>query len=123
MENEFHENDYEFDPTVDALLAFLDLLPKDKVKMIDFDRCKTMMQTAAELKDILSQNHGEGQLDIDICEMFNMGSITARLSDLTVCNIPQFTEMISKADNFELYPRTDGTIQVNITFQSVLKAI
>ena len=123
MRNEFEENDYEYDATVDALLAFLDLLPKDKVKMIDFDRYKTMMQTAAELKDILCENHEEGQLDIDICEMFNMGSITAQLSDLTVCNIPQFTEMISKADNFEIYPRTDGTIQLNITFQSMLKAI
>lgn len=123
MKKEFEENDYEYDTTVDALLAFIDLLPKDKVKMIDFDRYKIMMQTAAELKDILCENHEEGQLDIDICEMFNMGSITAQLSDLTICNIPQFTEMISKADNFEIYPRTDGTIQLNITFQSMLKAI
>ena len=91
--------------------------------MIDFGRYKTMMQTAAELKDILCENHEEGQLDIDICDMFNMGSITAQLSDLTVCNIPRFTEMISKADNFEIYPKTDGTIQLNITFQSMLKAI
>ena len=123
MRNEFEESDYEYDATIDALLAFLDLLPKDKVKMIDFGRYKTMMQTAAELKDILCENHEEGQLNIDICNMFNMGSITARLSDLTVCNISRFTEMISKADNFEIYPRTDGTIQLNITFQSMLKAI
>ena len=129
MRNEFEENRYEYenefeeDDALDALLAFLDLLPKETVKMIDFDRYKAMMQTAAELKDILCENHEEGQLDIDICDMFNMGSITAQLSDLTVCNIPQFTEMISKADNFEIYPRTDGTIQLNITFQSMLKAI
>ena len=70
MRNEFHENDYEYDATVDALLAFLDLLPKDKVKMIDFDRYKTMMQTAAELKGILCENHEEGQLDIDICAWY-----------------------------------------------------
>ena len=123
MRNEFEESDYEYDATIDALLAFLDLLPKDKVKMIDFGRYKTMIRTAAELKDILCENHEEGQLDIDICEIFNMGSITAQLSDLIVCNIPRFTEMISKADNFEIYPRTDGTIQLNITFQSMLKAI
>ena len=123
MKNEFDENDYEYDATVDALLAFLDLLPKDRVKMIDFNRYKTMIQTAAELKDILCENHEEAQLDIDICEMFNAGSIKAQLSDLTVCNIPQFIEMISKADNFEIYPRIDGTIQLNITFQSMLKAI
>ena len=55
MRNEFHENDYEYDGTVDALLAFLDLLPKDRVKMIDFDRYKTMMQTAAELKSVYNE--------------------------------------------------------------------
>ena len=123
MKNEFEENDYEFDSAIDALIAYLNLLPKETVKIIDFDRYKTMMQTAAELKDILAQTQEEGQLDIDICDMFNMGSITAQLSDLTVCNIPQFIEMISKADNFEIYPKTDGNIQLNITFQSVLKAI
>ena len=123
MRNEFEENDYEYDTAVDALLAFLNFLPKDTVKMIDFDRYKTMMQTAAELKDILAESQEEGQLDIDICDMFNMGSITTELSDLTVCNIPQFTKMISKADNFEIYPKTDGTVQLNITFQSVLKAV
>lgn len=123
MRNKFEEKNYEFDSVEDALIAYLNLLPKETIKLIDFDRYKTMMLTAAELKDILGENHEEGQLDIDICDMFNIGSITARLSDLTVCNIPQFTEMISKADNFEIYPRTDGTIQLNITFQSMLKAI
>ena len=125
MRNEFEENNYESenDETLDALLAFLNFLPKETVKMIDFDRYKTMMKTAAELKEILCENQEEGQLDIDICDMFNMGSITAQLSDLTVCDIPEFTKMISKADNFEIYPRTDGTIQLNITFQSVLKAV
>ena len=43
MKNEFEENDYEYDTAVDALLAFLNFLPKDTVKMIDFDRYKTMM--------------------------------------------------------------------------------
>ena len=38
MKNEFEENDYEYDTAVDALLAFLNFLPKDTVKMIDFDR-------------------------------------------------------------------------------------
>ena len=123
MRNKFEGNDYEFDPAVDALIAYLNLLPKETVKIIDFDRYKIMMQTASELKDILVQNHEEGQLDIDICDMFNMGSITTQLSDLTICNIPQFTRMLSKADNFEIYPRTDGNIQLNITFQSVLKTV
>jgi len=123
MRNEFEENKYEYDTVMDALLSYLKFLPKDTVKMIDLGRYKTMIQTAAELKDILAESNESGQLDIDICEMFNMGSITAQLTDLTVCNVPSFVQMISKADNFEIYPRTDGTIQLNITFQSVLKTI
>lgn len=123
MENEFYGNDYEHDETIDALLAILGSLPKNTVKMIDFARYKTMMQTAAEMKNILCENYTEGQFDIDICELFDIGSIKIQLSDLTICNIPKFTKMISKADSFEIYPRTDGKIQLNITFQSMLKAI
>ena len=117
------ENEFEFETALDALIEFFDFLPKNTVKMIDFERYKTMMQTAAELQKILAESVGEGELDIDICDMFNMGSISVRLADLTVRNIPQFVRMISKADNFEIYPRTDGTMQLNITFQSVLKTL
>ena len=123
MKHEFEETNFENDPVLKLLLGCLRPLPKNTTKMIDLNRYKIMMQTASELKDILCEYHEEVQLEIDICEIFDTGSITAILSDLTVCNIPMFTEMISKADNFEIYPLTDGNIQLNISFYSLLKAI
>lgn len=119
MRNEFYEERH--DNVIDALMSFLDMLPKNTVKMINFERYKDMMQTAAELKEILAENQEEGQLEINIRDMFNMGSITADMPELTVDNIPKFMRMISKADNFEIYPKINGTLQLNITFQSVLK--
>ena len=62
-------------------------------------------------------------MDIVISNQFNLGAVTARLADLTIDNITQFIRMVSQADNFEIYPRTDGTIQLDLTFQSVLKSI
>lgn len=123
MRNGFEENGQEYETIMDALIDFFAYLPKEKAKMIDFDRYKIMMQTVAELKEILCEIQEEGQIDIDICNMFNMGTITVQLSALTVGNIPKFMEMISKADNLEIYPRTDGTIQLDITFQSMLKTL
>ncbi len=121
MNNNFEEQNY--DTAFDALLDFINFLPKNTVKMIDFDRYKTMMQTASELKDILAENDGKGELEIDICDTFNAGSIKVELEELTVLNTRQFAAMIAKANNFEIYAKTNGKIQLNITFQSVLKTI
>ena len=121
MNCEFEEQNY--DTTFEALLDFLNCLPKNKVKIINFDRYKIMMQTAAELKDILAETNEQGELEIDICDMFNAGSIKTELDELTVLDTKQFSAMIAKADNFEIYPKINGKIQLNITFQSVLKTI
>ncbi len=121
MNNSFEEQNY--DTAFDALLDFINFLPKNTVKMIDFERYKTMMQTAAELKDILAENDEKGELEIELFDTFNAGSIKTELDELTVINTPQFAAMIAKANNFEIYPKTNGKIQLNITFQSVLKTI
>lgn len=123
MYDEEEFEDLEFESAVDALISFFDFLPKEKVKIIDFERYKLMVQTAVELKNILADSGLKGELDIEIREMFNIGSVKIKLDELVVMNTKQFSEMISKADNFEIYPRTDGKIQLNISFQSVLKTL
>ncbi len=121
MYNEFEEEIY--DTVFDALLDFINCLPKETVKMIDFERYTNMMQAAAELKDILTDTNSQGNFDIELLDLFNAGSIKVELDDLTVLNTVKFSSMIEKADNFEIYPRTDGKLQLNITFQSILNTI
>ncbi len=123
MESEFEENEYANDEAMDALLDLLRSLPKNAVKMIDFGRYRSIMQTAAEMEEILAQSGEEVRLNVNIDDLFNMGSIEVQLSDLTVRNPAQFAKMISKADTFEIYPKTDGSIQFNVSFRSVLKTL
>ncbi len=113
----------EYDAAIDALLAFLSFLPKDTVKMIDFDRYKLMMQTAAELKDLLVEAGLKGEFDIEVCDLFDSGFIKAELDELIVPDPTRFALMIAKADNFEIYPKTNGKMQLSLTFLSVLKTI
>ena len=124
MKDRFDElEELEEDAELEGIMKLLKQLPQSPVKIFDFVRYTAMLQTAAELRQILAEHDATGQADIEICNQFNLGSVTARLTDLTVDNIPQFVRMVSKADNFEIYPRTDGTIQLDLTFQSVLKSI
>lgn len=121
MYHNYEEENY--DDALNALLDFINHLPKDKVKMINFEQYKNMMQTAVELTNLLVEAKEQGELEIEIRDTFNMGSISTELDDLLVMNTKAFAAMIEKADNFEIYPKINGKIQMNITFQSVLKTI
>ena len=109
--------------TLDALLEFLNCIPKDRLKIIRIDRYRLMLQTAAKMKEILAVNNSKGEIKINVSEMFNQGYITTELDDLVITDTRLFGNVISKADNFEVYPKTNGKIQFNITFNSVLKTI
>lgn len=119
MYNEFEEN------TTNAfwekLREYFLQMPENLVKVVDFERYKSMLQSAAELEELLLENSSKGQIKIEICELFNMGSIFASIEDLTVYDIQKFARIVSRADNFEIYPKTDGTLQLNLGFQSVLR--
>ena len=120
MDNDF---DWENDEFIDSLLTYFDCMSEGTVKMIDFNRYARVLKTAMELKHILAETKEQGRIDIDLDEQFNMGVISTQLDDLTVTNPARFAAMIAGADNFEIYPRIDGKLHLNITFQSVLKTI
>ena len=119
MKDYFEEN--EFETTFDALVDYIRHLPKATVKMINPSRYKLLMRTASQLTDILRKTTPEGELNIEIDDMFNIGSISVELDSLTVENPLAFADAIYKADNFEIYPLTNGRIRLDITFHGVLK--
>lgn len=121
MNNDFNEN--EFETTLDALVEYINLLPKATVKMLDFARYNAFMRTAAQLTKLLQASAPAGQIDIDLNETFNLGSISVELDSLTVENPLAFADLIYKADNFEIYPLTNGKIKLDITFQGILKSL
>jgi len=121
MENYFEENNYE--TTFDALVDFINCLPKATVKMINPARYVLMMHTSSQLTKMLRKHNPEGEITMELNEMLNLGSISVELDALTIDDPLAFADMIYKADNFEVYPLTNGKIRFDITFQGVLKSI
>lgn len=117
----YEENN--FDTVLEGLMGFMKSLPKSQVKMLNPSRYKHMLRTAAQLTDLLRKTVSDGELEIDVDPTFNLGSITVELDSLSVDEPLAFADVIYKADNFEIYPLTNGKIRLDVTFQSVLKTI
>lgn len=115
----FEENDELFE----GLLEFLNSLPQAKVKAINMEKYYKMAKSTSQLKGLLEKNLSDGQIDISINNLFNLGSISVEIDCLLVEDMKLFSEIIVNADNFEIYPLTNGKIQLDITFQGVLKSI
>ena len=117
----FEENNFE--TVLEGLMGFMRSMPKSQVKMLNPSRYKLMLRTAAQLTDLLRKTVLDGELEINVDPTFNLGSITVELDSLSVDEPLAFADVIYKADNFEIYPLTNGKIRLDVTFQSVLKTI
>ena len=117
----YEENNFE--TVLEGLMGFMKSMPKSQVKMLNPSRYKLMLRTAAQLTDLLRKTVSDGELEINVDPTFNLGSITVELDSLSVDEPLAFADVIYKADNFEIYPLTNGKIKLDVTFQSVLKTI
>lgn len=124
--NDLFEEDFEteeFDTCLDGLLGYLAALPQETTKLLNLSRYRLLLEAAAKLRTLLIDTEEEGQIDIDVDQMFNLGSVKVELDMLTVLDPKAFAELVAPADNFEVYPLTNGRVRFCITFQSVLKTI
>lgn len=113
----------EYDDCLDGLLGSLAALPQETVRLLDLSRYSQMLAAAARLTGILRES-GEGEeLSMDVDQLFRYGAIRTELDSLTVKDTGAFMEVIALADNFEVYPLTDGRVCLSITFQNILKTI
>ena len=118
-----NENYNEFESTLEGLMNFIEELPQATLKVLNLERYRMMMETAAKLTAVLQENNPEGELTIDVNEKFNLGYISAEIDCLTITSPVLFAELISKSDNFEVYPLTNGKVRLDITFQRILKSV
>ena len=117
----YEENNFE--TVLEGLMGFMKSMPKTQVKMLNPSKYKLMLRTAAQLTGLLRKTVSDGELAIDVDPTFNLGSITVDLDSLSVDDPLAFADLIHWADNFEIYPLTNGKIRLDITFQAVLKTI
>ena len=117
------KENYDYETALDALLDYLRWLPKPTVQLLNIQRYRKMMEAAARLQKLVAETTPEGSMDIEIDQDFSLGSISIELPELSVLHPRAFSQVILEADNFEIYPLTNGNVRLDITFQRVLKPI
>lgn len=118
-----NENHNEFENALEGLMNFIEELPQAKLKVLNLEKYRTMMEVAAKLTAVLQEHNSKGEITIDVNETFNLGSVSVELDSLTITSPVIFAELIRLSDSFEVYPLTCGKIRLEITFQRILKSV
>lgn len=53
----------------------------------------------------------------------SMGSISVVGKEIKIVNTKLFTMAVSLASNFEVYTKTDGTVQMDLTFHNIARKV
>jgi len=53
----------------------------------------------------------------------SMGSVSVEGKDVVIEDSVKFASMIAMATNFEVYPKTDGTVKMTLTFHGLTKKL
>lgn len=93
-----------------------------KIGIVNFVREREMIESYKIIKDIIMAHDPDATIEI-VEGALQTGSvvISAVTSDVTVYDTAAFAEAIKNADNFQVYPRTDDKVKLDILFEGVIE--
>ncbi len=92
---------------------------KTHISIINPIRLKEVRYVSELIKKAVEKNGAKVICDIDIKAPLSIGYVSITGKNIRFSK-PQYFEAAAKiASNVEIYPKTDGTIQVNFTFHNV----
>lgn len=106
-----------FDTFIDSFKD--DLLGDDTVSVTSPDRARAVLFVYNTLKRSFSR-----QSNIKVTYALNepfvsMGSVTVSGKNIEFKKPKLFMKAVEASDNFEVYPKTDGTVDMNFTFHNL----
>lgn len=92
---------------------------KKHISIINPIRVKEVRYVSELIKKAVENNGAKVVYDIDIKAPLSIGYVSITGRNIRFSK-PQYFEAAAKiASNVEIYPKTDGTVQVNFTFHNV----
>lgn len=73
--------------------------------------------------DLLLKAINAGPSSLEVNPLFASATLIVEAESLEVCNIAEFTEIVGKANNFEVYPLKNGKLRLAIVFYRVMHRI
>lgn len=118
--------DEEVDEALDALITTVaeGLVEQDsKTAVINPYKIQQVLYTYKVLKYLVKGTKG-ASVSYELHEPFkSMGSVSVVGKNLVFRKPEWFMKAVELADNFEVYPKTDGTLQMDFTFHGLTKPI
>lgn len=131
-QNEFDENDYDPNSVIgederfaelDAFLMYLqELKDKPHIQMINPVRFNEFRYACNAITRAVKDEVPDAKIEYEINDgEVGDGDITIIANEIIVRDIKRFISGLKMAHNFEVYPRTDGNIQMNILFNGIME--
>lgn len=99
---------------VDFILSELDKFPKNRVFIANPPRLQEMADCCKRMQAILDE---DAKIKVQESSVGDGSVVIWIVCDQMIVYKPEeFTRAIEKSDNFEIYPQTDGLLQINILF-------
>jgi hypothetical protein len=93
------------------------------VKFLNIHRYCELLLAKNALDNILHKEGEQETFEIKFVPEFSYGTLSAELDWLTIRDKKAFAIAMSRADNFEIYPLTNGRIRAVFTFHAMFKRI
>lgn len=121
MESNSKNFDLENDPIITALIETIQK-KCPKVSIINPKRWLELLLSKEAFDDLLKQN-GESTSKITYFPEFLSASLSAEVECLEVHDFVGFQISMEKANNFEIYPLTNGKMRISFMFNQMMLRI
>lgn len=89
------------------------------VRVLNIERYRDMMRAEAVLHELLTEGHATGRVETKVHPGFCSGAVSAEIDNLCILRPQSFCDLISRTDNFEVYPLTNGKMRLDLTFNGM----
>lgn len=132
---EFDDEDYEKIPDdvefddedfaeIDALIEYLNTLPRNEVSILNYRRIQQMRFSCAMIKRVLRETHSDAKI---VCRQHeldpNVGVVRVEGASINILNIEGFSRASEFASNTEIYPLKANKVRLTFTFHGLLDPI
>jgi len=123
--NKEFENDADVDAALDTLVtvvAHTSRVEDNRTQIVNPITMQHLLYTYKILK-YLTKGAGT-KVTYELHEPYkSMGSVTVCGKNITFAKPEWFMKAVELAANFEVYPKTDGTVEMNFTFHGLTKPV
>lgn len=125
MDNLDFKSEFVSDEDVEEMLASLENLfaecvenEDDKASIVNSDKIRVVLYTYKVLKYLTKGT--EAKVSVKLNEPFvSMGSVSVVAKDLKFTKPEWLIAAVRLASNFNVYPKTNGTVQMDFTFHGL----